>query len=216
MNRKAASTWRFSRDPIGENGGVNLYAYAGNAPLSYLDPEGTDGRIAFPSPGGPPPEGIHDPLPAGGYRVVGAVRGGAPQTGYLVYAHRRNMRVEVYYPGNWQGILPNGQVYRSMQNGRPVEASQNPQQYPPVYVSAGDQETVQVPNMGVSFTNEMYREMQQQAQQQPQGQTQLSGQIQPRPTNSAASYNIQSLYQQHPQPQTQTDQENCFGQVKKR
>jgi len=29
-----------SRDPIAENGGLNLYAYVGNSPATYLDPLG--------------------------------------------------------------------------------------------------------------------------------------------------------------------------------
>jgi RHS repeat-associated protein len=35
-----------SRDPIGESGGANLYAYVGNAPTGYRDPTGLDRNIA--------------------------------------------------------------------------------------------------------------------------------------------------------------------------
>ena len=39
-----ASTGRWlSRDPIGEDGGANLYEFADNAPVIYLDPFGLDG-----------------------------------------------------------------------------------------------------------------------------------------------------------------------------
>ncbi len=44
-----------SRDPIGEIGGVNLYAYANNNPMTYFDLEGTEpkkgerGQAAKPS-----------------------------------------------------------------------------------------------------------------------------------------------------------------------
>jgi len=37
-----------SRDPIGEDGGVNLYGYVGNSPVNYKDPDGLE-----PSPTGP-------------------------------------------------------------------------------------------------------------------------------------------------------------------
>ena len=41
-----------SRDPIGENGGIDLYAYVGNSPLRWVDTLGLDGG---PLPGVPSP-----------------------------------------------------------------------------------------------------------------------------------------------------------------
>jgi RHS repeat-associated protein len=41
-----------SRDPIEEIGGTNLYAYVNNKPLSFIDPDGTDGKD--PNPKIPP------------------------------------------------------------------------------------------------------------------------------------------------------------------
>jgi RHS repeat-associated protein len=38
-----------SRDPIGEQGGLNLYAYVGNEPTGYIDPKGLEGTpVDFP------------------------------------------------------------------------------------------------------------------------------------------------------------------------
>ena len=49
-----------NRDPIGENGGLNLYAYVGNAPVNRSDPEGLQGsckkqlQLALPAIAAPP------------------------------------------------------------------------------------------------------------------------------------------------------------------
>ena len=43
-----------SRDPLGEAGGVNLYAYVRNTPLRYFDPFGLTEYIGFPSDRLPP------------------------------------------------------------------------------------------------------------------------------------------------------------------
>ncbi|MBN8711986.1 MAG: hypothetical protein BGO12_02280 [Verrucomicrobia bacterium 61-8] len=37
---------RISRDPIAEEGGINLYAYVNNDPINYYDPDGRN--IASP------------------------------------------------------------------------------------------------------------------------------------------------------------------------
>lgn len=50
------NTW-LNRDPIGENGGLNLYGYVGNDPLNKVDRFGLDfwqSQYSFVYPNNPP------------------------------------------------------------------------------------------------------------------------------------------------------------------
>jgi hypothetical protein len=50
------STGRWmSRDPLGENGGINLYGFAANRPIDWVDTDGRDIRRGNDGPPGPPP-----------------------------------------------------------------------------------------------------------------------------------------------------------------
>jgi len=51
-----------NRDPLGEEGGSNLYGFVNNNPLYYLDPDGLDGTNPPPKPK-PRPRPRPDPVP---------------------------------------------------------------------------------------------------------------------------------------------------------
>ena len=85
-----------SEDPIGQSGGVNQYAYAGNNPIGGADPSGE--QCDYWNPGGgdngqtmdygycsPMPDGMYNP--PGGHpscddRGPVSINGGAPDLGY--------------------------------------------------------------------------------------------------------------------------------------
>jgi RHS repeat-associated protein len=48
MYDAALGRW-LSRDPIGEEGGINLYGYVGNAPVNWFDPLGLDPLVPNPT-----------------------------------------------------------------------------------------------------------------------------------------------------------------------
>ena len=54
-----------NRDPIGERGGVNLFGYVGNRPVSDLDPYGLD-NCFNPCAGQNAPPSMHISRPSGG------------------------------------------------------------------------------------------------------------------------------------------------------
>jgi len=60
-----------TRDPIGEEGGINLYEFVGNDPINYIDPDGLV-KVVFPLPPGMNPDDFDIPLGPGGMCAKGA------------------------------------------------------------------------------------------------------------------------------------------------
>jgi len=73
-----------SRDPIGEAGGLNLYAYAANNPISYNDPLGLDVWVGS--------RGIHQDINVGN-----------PNGSYSSYTFGTDTRLAVFNPFNNAG-----------------------------------------------------------------------------------------------------------------
>ena len=100
-----------TRDPVGYAGGVNLYGYTNNNPVSLIDPLGSQGKLKLPAdPSGLGPEREHDPThldpfgsrwrgPGGDYLDFNKGRPGLP--GFRGRDHwHHNGGDEHYLPGD--------------------------------------------------------------------------------------------------------------------
>lgn len=101
-----------SRDPIGEDGGTNLYGYVGNNPTNWVDPFGLDAEVILnrdkPQPG-------QDPRSAPGDYVI-------KENGKEIYRCRANENGFMNYPSGQQARgIPFGENYTvqpKQQDGR--------------------------------------------------------------------------------------------------
>ena len=123
-NASGRAEW-LSRDPIGENGGINLYGYVGNDPEDQVDQWGL-------CPGDPPP-GIPNPppkLPGGPYTwTPNTPGGGNPRSGDFNGPPQPSgprWRATPVPPGPnnpnpyWKVTPPGGPVQRYDANGNPI------------------------------------------------------------------------------------------------
>jgi RHS repeat-associated protein len=212
-----------NRDPEGMDGGMNRYAYAYNAPVSLIDPEGAKGQR--PSPSGwvphvstPPPGFSLGPLPpppipaslvppygqwntgnAHITNVLGTVPGGRGMY-FRVIKDVANSAVYVYYPNGapYGGATGSDKIWipgsEFFNNGQRI-------QYSPLEEGTPQQ-----------TSNQAYGKIQQGPQEQRYAP--------PAVRNGAAAYGDPSNPYGPPggetNPQTQLEQKDCHGTVKKR
>ena len=84
-----------SRDPIAENGGINLYAYVGNNPINYWDPLGLEVCVGA--------RGLNSPPWGLGVHTFVEVRPGSGKTTYGGYKDGDNLAVRKNDPSDAGG-----------------------------------------------------------------------------------------------------------------